>query len=200
MGVIRRHNMIRIQIQSTDKGLSQLRQEVKGAAQKSNGTADRLSAGKSADCLVYDCLKNRGSQILPGSPFVDQRLNIRFCKYAAPGCNGINHLIMPCVIIQSRCVCLQQSSHLINKRTGAAGTDSVHSLVNSSGKINDLCIFSAQFNGNVCLRRILLKRSGHSNNLLGKGDIQMSGKSQTAGTCDTGTDGHFSQFFFCTRQ
>ena len=173
---------------------------MKRSAQKGNRTTDRLSAGQSADGLVDNSLKNRGSQILSGSPFVDQRLYIRFCKYSAPGCNRVNHLIMFCIIIQTGCVCLQQRGHLINKRTGAASTDSVHSLVNSSGKVNDLCIFPAQLNGYICLRSIRLKRSGYGNNLLGKGNVQMSGKSQTAGTCDTGPDGHFSQFFFCPRQ
>ena len=39
-------------------------------------TADRFSAGKSADGLIDNCLENRSRQVFFGSTVVDQRLDI----------------------------------------------------------------------------------------------------------------------------
>ena len=67
MGVIRSNNLIRPQIQSSDKGGPKLGEEVKRTSQESHVSADRLSAGQAADSLVDNCLKNGGGQIFSGS-------------------------------------------------------------------------------------------------------------------------------------
>ena len=48
-------------------------------------SADGLTAGKTADGLVDNCLENGSSQVFFGRAVIDQRLDIRFCKYAAAG-------------------------------------------------------------------------------------------------------------------
>ena len=89
---------------------------------------------------------------------------------------------MFCVIVKAGCVCLKQGGHLVNKRTGASRTDSVHSLVDASGEIDDFGVLTAQLNGNIGLRRIVLKRRGNSHHLLDKGNIQVGGKRKSSGT------------------
>ena len=86
-------------MQSADESLSQLREEMKGAAQKGYVSTDGFSAGQTADGLVDHCLENGSGQILPGSTVIDQGLDIGFGKYTAAGCDGINSLIIPGVLV-----------------------------------------------------------------------------------------------------
>ncbi len=39
-------------------------------------SADRFSAGKATDGLVYDCLKNGGGKVFFGRTFINERLDI----------------------------------------------------------------------------------------------------------------------------
>ena len=57
-------------------------------------SADRFTAGKSADRLVDNRLEDGCRQILSGRAFIDQRLDIRLCKYTASGCNRVDRLII----------------------------------------------------------------------------------------------------------
>ena len=59
MGVLRNDSVFLIQLQSTDKGLSQFGQEVKRTTQECNMSTDGFSTGKTGDGLVYNCLENR---------------------------------------------------------------------------------------------------------------------------------------------
>ena len=76
MGIFRYDGMLFVQLQGADKSFFQFRKEMQGTAQKSHMTADRFPAGQAADGLVYNCLKNRGSQILFGGAFINQGLNV----------------------------------------------------------------------------------------------------------------------------
>ena len=59
MGVLRNDGVFLIQLQSTDKGLSQFGQKVKRTTQECNMSTDGFSTGKTRDGLVYNCLENR---------------------------------------------------------------------------------------------------------------------------------------------
>ena len=67
---------------------------MKRTAKKGDISPDRLAAGQAPDGLVDNCLENRSGEIFPGSPLVDQRLDIRLGKYAAAGRNGVDHLVI----------------------------------------------------------------------------------------------------------
>ena len=86
--------MFRIKLQRPDKSGLKLGKEVKWTAEKSNVSANRLSAGKTGDRLVDNGLEDGGRQILFRGAVVDQRLNIGFCKNAAAGSDGIKSLII----------------------------------------------------------------------------------------------------------
>ena len=58
MGVVHIDGVLVVQIQSAHEGSLQFRQEVKGAAQESDVSADGFSAGKSADGLIDNRLEN----------------------------------------------------------------------------------------------------------------------------------------------
>ena len=120
-------------------------------------SADRFPTGKPADRLVDNGLKNGGGKILFGSALVDQGLNIGLGKYAASCRNCIEGFIVFGIFVQPGSIGLDQRCHLVDKRACAAGTDTVHTLLNITAfKINDLCILSAQLDSNIGLGSQLL--------------------------------------------
>ena len=148
-------------------------------------SADRLAACQPCDGLIDNRLKNRSRQILFFGTLVNQGLNIRLCEYTTTGRNGINHLISLCQLIQSCCICLQKTCHLVDKGACTTGTNTVHSLLYVAAfKIDNLGILAAKLNGNICLWCQLLQGSGYGDNLLYKRYFQMIGKCQSAGTGD----------------
>ena len=104
MRVVHIDDVLVIQIQGTDKGLAQLRQEMQWAAEKCHGAADWFSAGKTADGLVDHSLENGCGKIFPGSTLVDERLDIGFCENAAAGCNRVDHLVIFGIFVQTGCI------------------------------------------------------------------------------------------------
>ena len=107
-------------------------------------SADGFPAGKAADGLVYDRLENGGGEIFFGRAVIDQRLDIRFCKYTASGGDGVKRLIIPGIFIQAGSVCLEKGRHLVDERAGTSGTDAVHALLNISAfEVNDFSVFSS---------------------------------------------------------
>ena len=193
--MVGRNGMLIIQFQSAHKCGPQFRQEMKRTAQECYMSPDRFAAGQSADRLVDDSLEDGCGQVLFGSPFIDQRLNIRFCKYTTAGGDGIERLVIFGIFIQTRGVCLQQRSHLIDERAGTAGADAVHTLFYISAfKINDLGVFAAKLDGYVGLRRIVLEGSGNCDYFLYKGDAQMFGQSKASGSCNNRRSADGAQF------
>ena len=161
-------------------------------------TTDWLTTGKTTDGLVYDCLEDRSRQIFAGCTFVDQWLDICFCKYTATGSNRIDCFIIFGIFIQTTGICLDQRSHLINKRAGSAGTDTIHSLLDiATLKINDLGILTTKLNGYISLRSCILQSSRYSDNLLYKRYTEVLGQCQTTGTGHHRTKLDLSEFFIC---
>src|SRR5699024_3832602 len=128
-----------------DESIPELIQEVQGAAQKCHMSPDGFSAGQSADGLVDNSLEDGGGQIFPGGTFIDQRLDVRLGKHAAAGSDGVEGLVILCVLVETGGVCLEQGSHLVDEGAGTAGTHAVHALLNAAAlKVDDLCILAAK--------------------------------------------------------
>ena len=173
MRVIRGNDLVRPQIQGADKCRAQLREEMKRSTEKRNIAADRLAACQTTDGLVDNRLENGGGQILFGCALIDEGLDIRLGENAAARRDRIDCLVIFRILIKTGCVRLKQRSHLVNKRAGASGADSVHTLVNAAGKINNFRILAAKLDGNVGLRGIILQGCGNRYNLLDKWNAQM---------------------------
>ena len=131
---------------------------------------------------MNDCLLYTSSQVFPGGALINQGLYVGFCKHTAAGRNGVDGFIMFRIIVKAGGVCLQQGSHLVNKRTGASRADSVHSLVDASGEINDFCVLAPQLDGDIGLRSEVQKRGGNGHHLLDKGNLQTGGERESSGT------------------
>ena len=188
--------MLFVQFEGSDKGGLQLCQEMQGTAQESDMAPNGLAAGQAADGLVDDRLKNGGGQILPGGTVIDQRLDVGFGEYAAAGRDRIQGLVILRVLVQAGRVRLQEGSHLVDEGPCTARADTVHALLDITVfKIDDLGVFTAQFDGDIGLGRDLFQRSGYGYDLLHKGDLQMAGQGQAARPGNDRMDGNISQLF-----
>ena len=177
--------MFIIQLQCADKCFPQFRKKMQRTAQKCDMAANRLSAGKTADRLIHNSLKDGRGKVFLGGTFVDQWLDIRFCKYTAACGNRIECFVILCIFIQTQRIGLEKRGHLINKRTGTSGADPIHTLFDISVlKINDLRVFAAKLDGYIRLRSIILKGGRHGNDFLYERNTQMLCQSQSAGTGD----------------
>ena len=191
------NRMFFVQIQRADKGLPKLGQEMQGAAQKGYVSPDGLSAGQPADGLIDNCLKDGSGKVFLRGAFIDQRLDIRLGKYAAPRRNGVQRLIAFGIFIQPGGIRLQKGSHLVDEGSGTACTDPVHSLFYVSVlEIDDLGVFSSELDGNIRFWRIGLKRFRDGNHFLHKRNMQMLRQSQSAGTGNNRIDLNGTQLLY----
>ena len=201
MGVVRCDGVLVVQFQRADESSAQFRQEVQRSAQERHMSPDRFSAGKPADGLVYYRLENRSGKVFLGRAVVDQRLDVRLCEYTAASCDGVERLVILRVFVQAGCVCLEQGRHLVDEGTCSSGTDAVHPLLDIAAfKIDDLCVLTAQLDGNVGLGRIVLQRSGYCDHFLDKRHTQVFCKGQTAASGDDRRDLDRSQLVDGTSQ
>ena len=92
MRILRNDRMLIIQFQSSDKRRLELGKEMQRTAKECYMTTDRFTAGKTGNRLVYNCLENRCRQVFLRCALVDQRLDIRLCKYTAAGSDRISAL------------------------------------------------------------------------------------------------------------
>ena len=90
------------------------------------------------------------------------------------------------LLIQSFGIRLEQSCHLVDKRTGTTGTNTVHPFLKTSGEIDDFGILSPQLYGNIRLRRNLLQGRGHSYHFLQKRNMQGMAQINCTGTGNPG--------------
>ena len=105
------------------------------------------------------------------------------------------------IFVQAGSVGLQQRSHLVDKRSGTAGANTVHALFHVSVfEINDLGVFSAQFNRYIRLWSEFLEGGGDGNDLLYKRNFQMIGERQAAGTGYDGVEFDAAQLIICFLQ
>ena len=201
MGIVRNQSMFVIQMQGTDETGAEFREEMQRSPEEDDMPPDRFAAGQSGNGLVDDSLENGNRQIFLGGSFVDQRLDIRLGEDAAARSDRIDGLVVFGIFVQPGRICLQQGSHLVDERTGAAGADTVHALLNVAVfKIDDLGIFSAQFDRHIRLRGEEPDGRRDGNNFLCKRNLQIVRQRQAAAPGDHGEQLAGSQFFFCFLQ
>ena len=158
-------------------------------------SADRTSAGKSCDRLVYHCLEDRSREVFFGRTFVDQRLKVALGENTAAGCDRIKRRIGLRHLIQAVGIRTKERSHLINESTRTTGTGTVHALFRYRMQIRDLRILSAEFDDNIGLRVIFRDRHGLRDDFLNKIQSQPLGHGKSAGTRDLNTCLQTREFF-----
>ena len=78
-------------------------------------SADWFTACKARYGLIDYCLENGSCKVFLGSSFINKRLDIGLCKYAAAGCNGLKGLIALSIFIEARCIGLKKRCHLVDE-------------------------------------------------------------------------------------
>ena len=193
MGVFRLDGGFLRQLQGSDEGLFQLRQEVQGATQEGNPAPNGLAAGEAGNGLIHHRLKNGGSQVRPAGPLVDQGLDVRFGEHAAPGGDGVKLPVVGRFLVQTQGVGLKQGRHLVDEGAGAAGADTVHPLLQAAGEIDDLGILTSQLDGHIGLGSHLFQGGGHGHHLLHEGNVQSLAQIDAAGAGDFQPQRHVPQ-------
>ena len=200
VGVFRVNDVFGGQLEGADKGLFQLGQKVQRAAQKGHAAPDGLAAGQTGDGLLYHRLKDGGGKVGLGGTLVDEGLNVGLGKYAAPGGDGIDFLVVFRLFVQAGGIGLQQCGHLVDESAGAAGADAVHALFQTALEIDDFGVLTAQLDGNIGLGCRLLEGRGHRHHLLHEGDAQRLAQIDGARAGNGGQQGAVAQLSLCLLQ
>ena len=135
---------------------------------------NRFAAGQSADGLVDHRLENGHCQVLLCGPLIDQRLDIGLGEDSAAGSDWVDGIVAFGIFIKACRISLEQTCHLVDKRSGTTGADTIHSLLDAAlGKVDDLGILPSQLNSHIGLRLIILQSLGHADHLLAEGNMQI---------------------------
>ena len=78
----------------------------------------------------------------------------------------------------------QQRCHLINKRTGSAGTGTIHAFLQPAGEKNDFGVLSAQLHNDIGIRYKPFHRTGRGKDLLHKFQLRRFCHAQAGRTRD----------------
>ena len=152
VGVLWQDDVLVVQVKRDVEATAQLREVLQRAAEKRDVAADRVAASQARDGLVCNSLEDGSSDVGRSGTLVEQRLNVGLSKNAAARCNWVDLLDVFCQLIEASCISLEERCHLVDKRTGTTCACTIHALLNTVVKVDDLCVLAAQLNGNVGLR------------------------------------------------
>ena len=179
MAVFRLDDFVTLQVKGTDEGLAELRHEVERAAEEGNVTTDRLPLCEAGDGLIDDRLEDGRREILTGGPLVDQRLNIGLCEDTTARGDRVDHLITGGEVVETGRVGMKEGGHLVNEGARTAGTDTVHSLVDTTLEINDFCVLAAELDGHVRIRTVVLERARDRDDFLTEENMHVLAQRQS---------------------
>ena len=126
------------------KALAQHGAERQRSAQIQNVALDGAALCQAGNGLVDHCLIDAGRDIFRPGTLVDEGLDVALGKHAAAGSDGISTLCLLGCFVHLIGAHFQQSCHLIDERTRAAGTAAVHPHLGAVGQEQDLRILAAQ--------------------------------------------------------
>ena len=166
----------------------QLTEERQGTAEIQHVPLNGPSLGQTGNGLVDHRHENGTGDVLVSGALVEERLDIRLGKNAAAGGDGIG-LFGPCRrLVHIRGGRIEKGRHLINKRTRAACTGSVHPDLQRSLKKEYFGILAAQLDDTVRSRHQRIRGHLRRINLLNKGQPGAKRKAHAGGTGNTDTN------------
>lgn len=167
-------------VQSLLETLAQNRLEGQRTAEEAYLPADRTAAGQAGNGLVHHRLEYGKSNILMGGIFIEQRLDIRLGKNAAPGGDGMNLFGPGSKLSHTGSIRGKQGSHAVDESTGSAGAGAVHALVHAVAEVRDLFILPAQLNDDIGFGMECLYGFCLGKNLLAEREPHQLGQSHAA--------------------
>ena len=169
-------------------GLAQGGQEVQGAAEEHDGSADRTPARQAGDGLGGDGVEDGGGQVLVGGALVDEGLDVGLGEDAAARGDRVELGVAGRHLAQARGVRVQEGRHLVDEGAGAARAGAVHALLGGGVQVGELRVLAAQLDDDIDLRVEALGGLGARDDLLNEGDAHGAGGRQAAGSGDGSVD------------
>ena len=170
--------------QGLDKTRLELGEVVQRAAQERHVAVDGAAASQTGDSLRDHRLEDRGGDVLFLSALVEQRLDIGLGKDTAARCDGVDDRVVFGELVEAAGIRIQKACHLVDKRTRTACAGTVHALLDAAVKVDDLGIFSAKLDRNICLGDERLDSVLVCDDLLDKGNLKPASQKQAAATGD----------------
>ena len=164
--------------------LAQGRQEVQGASEEHDCSADRAPARQAGDGLGGDGIEDGGGQVLVSGTLVDEGLDVGLGEDAAARGDRIELGVAGRHLTQARGVRVQEGRHLVDERAGAARAGAVHALLGGGVQVGELGVLAAQLDDDVDLGVESLGGLGARDDLLDEGDAHGAGGRQAAGSGD----------------
>ena len=189
VSVLWQDDVLVVQVKRDVEAAAQLREVLQRAAEKRDVAADRVTTSQARNGLVCNGLEDGGCDVGRSSTLVEQRLNVGLSKNAAARCNWVDLLDVFCQLVEAGCVGLKERRHLVDERTGTTCAGTIHALLNTVVKVDDLCVLAAQLNGYVGLRNQRLNSALGSDDLLNKLQVKPLCQQHSAGTGDCGVHG-----------
>ena len=177
-------------------GLAQGGQEVQGAAEEHDGSADRAPARQARDGLGGDGVEDGGGQVLVGGALVDEGLDVGLGEHAAARGDRVELGVTGRQLAEAGCVRVQQRRHLVDEGAGAARAGAVHALLGGGVQVGELGVLAAQLDDDVDLGVQALGGLGAGDDLLDEGDAHGAGGRQAAGAGDGRVDARAGQGAF----
>ena len=166
------------------KALAQHAAEGQRPAQIQDIALDGAALCQTGNGLVDHRLVDAGGDILRARALIDEGLYVTFGKHAAAGRDGIGALGLFRGLVHLVGTHLQQSGHLVDEGTGAAGTAAVHADLGAVGQEQDLCVLAAQLDHTVGGGHKPLDCHTGGEHLLHKGHAAAVGQAHTGRTGD----------------
>ena len=177
-------------------GLAQGGQEVQGAAEEHDGSADRAPARQARDGLGGDGVEDGGGQVLVGGALVDEGLDVGLGEHAAARGDRVELGVAGRELAEAGGVRVQEGRHLVDEGAGAARAGAVHALLGGGVQVGELGVFAAQLDDDVDLGVQALGGLGAGDDLLDEGDAHGAGGRQAAGAGDGRVDAGAGQGAF----
>ena len=165
-------------------GLAQGRQEVQGAAEEHDGSADRAPARQARDGLGGDRVEDGGGQVLVGGALVDEGLDVGLGEDAAARGDRVELGVTGRQLAEAGGVRVQEGRHLVDEGARAARARAVHALLGGGVQVGELGVLAAQLDNDVDLGVQALGGLGARDDLLDEGDSHGAGGRQAAGAGD----------------
>ena len=153
-------------------------EKVERPAEEEHLPLDAPALREPGDRLIDDRLEDGGRDILLARALVEKRLDIRFCKHAAAGGNGIDALRLQRKLVHFGNADVEQRRHLVDEGARAACAASVHALFRPARHEDDLGILAAELYGDVRIRIKLADGAECRLHLLHEGDLSALRKPQ----------------------
>ena len=187
--VLREHRLLVRQLQRLLEPDAQALAVVEGPAQEEDLPPDAPPLGQSGDGLVDHGLVDACGHVGVVGPLIQEGLDVRLGKDAAPGGDGVEPGALEAQLVQLVGGDVQQHGHLIDKGPGAPGAGAVHALVDAAVEEDDLGVLAPQLDDGGGVRLHAPDHFAGGEDLLDEGHPGALRQSQSGGPGDGGGEG-----------